>query len=249
MAEIRHLTKAPVIEAILGFQVDVSRPWDGQDVRAGLVAHFPDYPEIQEQRMLESHLSVVPGKPPESKIQLHPIGTYLLHRPDRTSAVQIRRDGFAFSQLQPYPGWDPFIEAALRQWQAFRGWFGVEEPYSVFVRFINRLSYPAEGFRLSHHFEHPPAPPEQSDWGFKLFREHHVYALKDDSFTIESIFSREPDGNSSRTAEFLLDLTISPSHPYAEMETSLKELLATMRSLKNTGFFSKLTENGLAPYL
>ena len=33
------------------------------------------------------------------------------------------------------------------------------------------------------------------------------------------------------------------------METRLDELLATMRSLKNTAFFSKFTEDGLAPYL
>ncbi len=249
MAEIRHLTQAPVIEAILGFQVDVSRPWDSQDVRAGLPEHFPDYPEIQEQRMLESQFSVVPGKPPESKIQLHPVEAYLLHRPDRTSAVQIRRDGFAFSQLQPYPGWELFIDAALAQWQIFRGWFGVEEPYTVFVRFINRVSYPTEGFRLRDHFENPPLPPDQTDWGFKLFREHHVYAPRDESFTIESVFSREADGTSSRTTEFLLDLTISPGHSFAELGTKLDDLLFQMRSLKNIAFFSKFTETGLRPYL
>ncbi|QJE95996.1 TIGR04255 family protein [Luteolibacter luteus] len=249
MAEIRHLAQAPVIEAILAFQADISSQWDSQDIRGGLPIHFPGFPEIQEQRTFEAALEIVQGEEPRPSFHTNPAGIFLLHKGDRTAAIQLRRDGFAFSQLMPYPGWDHFIAEALEQWSIFQKWLGVDEPYSVFVRFINRLSYPTEGFRLSHYFETPPAPPSGTGWGFKIFREHHFYCPPDGRYTIESVFSREQDGESPKTAEFLLDLTISPVYPFAELDADLDQLLGEMRVLKNQAFFSKLTEEALTPYL
>ena len=248
MAATRHLTKAPVIEAILGFQADASKAWDVEAVRLGLPTHFPVFPEVQEQRMFENQIWVAPGKEPESSTKVHPVEAFILRNSDLSAAAQIRRDGFAFSQLQPYPDWDVFVTAALEQWKIYAERLVVEAPFNVFIRFINRVSYPLDGFKLSKFFAKPPVPPMGSSWGFKFFREHHIYSPKDERFTVDSVFTRV-DPESLKSANFILDLTITPSKPLAETGDSVESLLPEMRSLKNEAFFSTFTENGLKPYL
>jgi len=224
MAIVRHLSRAPVIEAILGCQADASQNWDAGIVRAGLAQHFPNFPEVQEQRQFESQVVIGPGRDPEASTTVHPVEAFIIRRSDMTEAVQIRRDGFAFSQLQPYPGWDRFIANALGQWEAFRAWFGMDSPFSVFVRFINKVSYPADGFKLGTYFEDPPHSPPGTNWGFRGFREHHVYAPEGGRFTVESVFSRLSEGIEAQPIDFLLDLIIAPVQSLVETGEAIESI-------------------------
>lgn len=248
MAKIRHLNQAPVIEAILGFQADASRAWDADAVRACLSDRFSTFPVVQEQRTFENQISVAPGKDPETSTKVHPVEAFILGRSDQSAAVQVRRDGFAFSQLQPYPDWDQFIASALEQWAIFAECLGVEAPFSVFIRFINRVSYPVEGFKLSRYFEHPPLPPAGTDWGFRFFRDHRVYSPQSGDYLIDSALSTAGDSDAGKSVDFLLDLTISPLLSLAESGDSLERLLPEMRRLKNEVFFATFTEAGLESY-
>jgi uncharacterized protein (TIGR04255 family) len=248
MADHQHLNHAPVIEAILGFQADVSKGWDPDIVRAGLSTHYPDFPKIQEQRDFESKFTMSPGKDLESSATVHGVRGFILHRNDGSSAIQIRRDGFAFSHLQPYPDWHKFVSNAIDQWKISADWFGIDSPYSIFLRFINRLSYPIDDFKFSDYFENSPKPPIGTSWRFSSFREHHVYAPEGDRFLVESVFSRTGDPSPPKKVDFLLDLTIKPIKSLAESGDSIESLLPEMRKLKNSAFFAKFTERGLEPY-
>lgn len=248
MAEYTHLNNAPVEEAILIFQCDASKVWDTQDVRENLASHFPDFGGVQEQRSFQGNLVMRPGKAPESTTSVSAINAYIIHKHDRTAAVQIRRDGFGFSQLKPYPGWEQFIKDGLEYWKVYANWMRVSEPFNISIRFINRLSYPSENFKLLVYFENPPKKPENTDWRFSFFREHYSYVTPDKKFTINSIFSNEPAHIEAIKVDFFLDLTISLTASVPEVEEPLSDLLMEMRDLKNAAFFSKLTELGLEPY-
>lgn len=248
MAKIQHLNNAPVIEAILGFQADASKAWDVEAVRSGLADHFPDFTGVQEQRMFENQILLGPGKAPETRTTVHPVEALILRKADQTAAVQIRRDGFAFSQLQPYPDWDAFVASALAQWKVFGDWLEVDAPFNTFIRFINRVSYPLDGFKLADYFESPPLPPSGTDWAFQFFRDHHIHAPKGGRFLVDSVFSTAGLSDSGKAVDFLLDITISPSQSLAETGDSLDGLLPEMRKLKNDAYFSKFTEAGLDPY-
>jgi uncharacterized protein (TIGR04255 family) len=248
MAEIRHLNNAPVIEAILGFQADVSGNWVPERIREQLPERFPEFTQIQEQRRIESPVSVAPGREPEATTRLSPVDRFLVHRDDRTEAIQVKRDGFAFSQLQPYPGWDSFAEQALQQWAVFQDWMEVEEPFKLFTRFINRVRYPQGGFQLKTYFISPPESPPSTHWKFSHFREHHVYEPEDPGLQIESIFSSGGPVPGEESLEFSLDLIISPLRSLAESGESVDSLLPRLRDLKNRAFFAKFSEDGIAPY-
>jgi uncharacterized protein (TIGR04255 family) len=248
MAKIQHLNKAPVIEAILGFQADASHAWDVDAVRSLLADRFPDFPEMQEQRMFENQILLAPGKDPEASTKVHPVEAFIIRKADQSAAVQVRRDGFAFSQLQLYPDWDTFVNSALAEWKTYSELFGIEAPFSVFIRSINRVSYPLDGFKLSKYFENPPLPPSETNWPFRFFRDHRIYLPGNGNFQVDSIFSTAGATDSGKSVDFLLDLTISPLQSLAESGDSLDRLFPEMRGLKNEAFFSMFTETGLEPY-
>ena len=54
-----------MIEVIFGFRADGSKAWDVEAVKAGLADHFPNFPEVQEQRMFENQILLAPRKDPE----------------------------------------------------------------------------------------------------------------------------------------------------------------------------------------
>ena len=136
----------------------------------------------------------------------------------------------------------------MEQWKVFSEWLGIGAPFNVFIRFINRVSYPCEGFKLKEYFENPPKSPPGTSWAFRFFREHYVYSPEDGRFTVNSVFSPVGEVSPQKPFDFLLDLTISPSQSLAESGDSVESLFPGMRRLKNEAFFSKFTEMGLEPY-
>lgn len=121
--------------------------------------------------MFENQISLAPRKEPESSTNIHPVEGFILRNSKHAAAVQIRRDGFAFSKLEPHSNWDSFVSSAQEQWKVFAEWFEVDVPFNVFIRYIKRVLYPLDNFKLTNYFEHPPLPPSGTNWAFRFFRD------------------------------------------------------------------------------
>src|SRR5207253_4384748 len=81
-----------------------------------------------------------PNAPPAIGVRTH-IG-YTFTSSDGLQAFQSRLDGFTFSRLAPYNGWESFCSEARRLWNIYRE---VTQPQAVTraaVRYINRLDLP-----------------------------------------------------------------------------------------------------------
>lgn len=249
MAKERHLTNPPVIEAILVFQADVSRQWDPLAIRDALPIYFPAFSQVQEQREFENEVTVTADEAPRSKVTVSQTVAFILHTPDGKEAIQIRRDGFAFSTLQHYPGWDQFSKDAILHWNVFKNWLGVESAHMLFARFINRMFFPREGFRLSEYFNHTPKAKGGDGWGLKFFREHYLWVPPGNHFSVESIFSRGPQSDLlESTLAFDLELAVSPFRPLPESGETVESILPELRKLKNKVFFSKFKEKALKEF-
>lgn len=252
MGSFPNLKNPPIVEAVLAFQADASQAWDkrGVHLRDELLVKFPEFTQIQEQKVFASEISFAPGQEPSgwTASSSSPF-SYILHNSDRSAALQIRRDGFGFSLLNSYRTWEKFIDAALEYWDTYKQWMNISAPYNISVRFINLLSYPSEGFELDKYFRHAPKNLEGTEWEFAFFREHYEYVTKDHRFRISSVLSRQLRHPDDSNHHFLLDLGISPLNSLAEYEESIEELLNQMRGLKNKAFFAKLTETAIQPYL
>lgn len=100
MPAIRHLSKAPIHEAILGFTADISAFWQPQVIRKDLSSRFPGFSEVREQHTFTKEI-VFHGTSTEAT-DSHEIDAFIIQNNDTREALQIRRDGFAFSKLAPY---------------------------------------------------------------------------------------------------------------------------------------------------
>jgi uncharacterized protein (TIGR04255 family) len=249
MAKQEHLKNAPVIEAIFGIQADASKNWDAETVEPWLLQAFSDFPQIQEQRQFVNEISLAPGKKLKSNTSVRAVEAFLLRQDDGSSAIQVRRDGFSYSQLAPYPDWEKFVAAGLQNWEIYRDRFEVSSPHNVFVRFVSRVSYPkVENFRLSDYFVSSPSAPDGTDWTIASFRDNRVYFPHGSKFKIESNFWPTGTDKNQDVYSFILDLSVTPTQTLAESGETIDEILPHLRDLKNDAFFSKFTEQGIQPY-
>lgn len=161
---------------------------------------------------------------------------------------QARRDGYAFSKLAPYEDWSALVAGALAGWADYSAVLEPEELHAVAVRFINRVSFPLEEFKLARYFTTPPVPPPRLPWHFHGFVHQSIYGVPDSPCAVQVIIARAFDGLSPESVPFLIDIEVTLKEPLTALAKSLEDVLTEMRELKNQAFFHLLTEEALQSY-
>jgi uncharacterized protein (TIGR04255 family) len=248
MAETQHLTHAPITEALIQFQANAAERWDPERLRRDLGMAWPLHTNVQANRSLKVEVKHEHGKDPEQSVSFSP-PEGLVFRAEATSTVyQARRDGLVVSWLPPYIDWETFRGAALDAWDQFQRVANPEALHSVAVRYLNRLEFPLEGFRMKDYFTAPPAkPPEISDWNFHGFLHRTFFEVPDSFCAVLLSFSPTFEGAPEKVA-FLIDIEVRLKEPLSAIEFSKEEVLEQMRHLKNKTFFSMLTPAAVERY-
>ncbi len=161
---------------------------------------------------------------------------------------QARRDGYTFSRLAPYEDWAGLKAGAFAGWSEYKAVLEPDELHAVAVRFINRLSFPTEGFELVRYFTTPPSPPPGLPWRFHGFQHHTFYEVPDSPCVVKVIFVPAFDGPAMGAHSFIIDIEVSLKEPLSALTKGLDAVLAEMHDLKNKAFFHLLTKDGIEPY-
>jgi uncharacterized protein (TIGR04255 family) len=180
MPDPRHLNQPPIVEALVHFQANASRLWATQGAKELAKASFPHHPQIEEQHQLS--VQIQPGKAdPVQQIFQQLSNGFVMRSSDEPTVHQVRRDGYSYSRLPPYEGWEPFISAAKAGWQIYAHAFQPEELHSLALRFINRLDFPVDEFRQNREsfLTVAPPPPAGLNWGFGGFTHHYSSVVRD----------------------------------------------------------------------
>src|SRR2546427_401238 len=108
MARERHLTKAPITEALIDIRVKL--PADKQDLKLiktfaqEVQKQFPgQFPDEKELRDIQMMFEV--GPPPRQKTESSHVG-YRYDSKDGKRVIQTKLGGFTFSWLKPYENWE-----------------------------------------------------------------------------------------------------------------------------------------------
>jgi uncharacterized protein (TIGR04255 family) len=139
----------PIIEAILNIQVDP--PVEGATLANVVPAEPIRYTSKETLSTAGFTIDVANGI--QSSLR-EEIAGYRYLNESGTQAVQVRRDGFAFTQLVPYPtnGWDDWRQEAERLWKAY---LAVANPRTVVrlqVRYANRIRIPGTRMEPGEYF-------------------------------------------------------------------------------------------------
>ena len=141
VAEPLHLTKAPIVEALISIDFSPLSP--------EVVARFPlvleqlapryHQPKPLYQTTVQFHAQGT--EPPKQDTLLGAIG---FASEDGYYQVQLRPNSFLFSRLAPYESWDVFTVEAKAVWAVFQKIAVTLSPVSVGLRYVNKVSFPAD---------------------------------------------------------------------------------------------------------
>lgn len=249
MSKVRHLTRAPITEAVINFQVDASEHWRPTEVRSELSAQWPEFPEIQEIRPVQFKFTTVEGTIRQPEISFPPSEEgFMFLSP--AIVIQARRDGYAFIQRGSYIDWQHLQSGALAYWHNYQTVLRPPILHGINVRFVNRLEFALEEFRLSKYFTIPPGTPVGLDWKFHGFLQHVVYAPPNSPCAVAVITSPAFVTEPTRSVAFALDIDVMLKEPFSSLEgRSMESVLSEMHDLKNQAFFNLLTEEAIKHYI
>lgn len=158
MARQRHLTRAPIIEAIVDVRaslpagIEVSRL---ESVKEAIQADLPVAETLRDVAWTPRGDAATASRPDGDES----VRGFILRSEDGRRVAQFRRDGFAYHRLGPYPGWQPVVSEARRLLSAYLERVPEASMIRVSVRFVNRMDLRADERRLSARFAGLPAVP------------------------------------------------------------------------------------------
>ena len=154
--QTRHYAKAPIIEAIISFTVEMPEGFRVENAR-NFRESARSYSETGEERMVG--FPVVPFGP-TTQNDVTVISGIRFQSPDSRYLLACRDTSFALSRLAPYEDWETFRDETHRLWELYANRFDPIKVTGLSVRYINRI-------------EIPWSPGEEIDfrWYFRTFPE------------------------------------------------------------------------------
>jgi uncharacterized protein (TIGR04255 family) len=249
---IRHLVNPPIVEALVEIRgtwgVREVLPSTFESIKAELSA---DYPESETRLKLEARIEVA-----SSQVEIQRPSEFhgvFLKAPSSNRLVQLRVDGFAFSQLKPYRTGEALLEEALAIWKMYAEVVRPTAVTRIALRYINRLSLPfTHGDQFSRFLTAAPSSPEGAPQSVSEFFSRVVThpwpaetpVAPDGDETVAIITQKlAREGVSTMVTLDIDAFKVGPSlvHSIDGLRTELE----TLRKLKNEIFFALLTEEAL----
>ena len=248
MPAIFHLSRAPIVEALVNFQANASRLWNPERIRPAFATLWPEHAEFRELRSMKIEVAETPAGQLPPKVTFPPVEGFFFRSKTQPTVHQARRDGYTFSWLEPYKNWETLETEALAGWEDYKKVLEPEELHAVAVRFTNKVKFSAEGFTFVRYFTTPPVPPPGLPWGLHGFMHQSLYAVPDSSCVVKATIAPAFDGALPETFAFIVDIDITLKQSLPALERSVEVVLAEMHDLKNKAFFHLLTEEALQAY-
>jgi uncharacterized protein (TIGR04255 family) len=157
MNEFKQYLRAPILEAVLDIRVALQDDISLETLAKVGAEVDKFYPTRQERFQVESELTVG-AEVALASTRRSQLG-YIFLSIDERQSFQARKDGFTFSRLAPYTGWEAFSSEARKLWGLYRSVVSVDTIERLAVRYINRLDLP---FPLGDFKEYLRTVPEVS---------------------------------------------------------------------------------------
>lgn len=247
MAEIRHLTRAPISEALLDLRV---APRDGFRVegfnrlRTELSARFP---QVKELRSMRATFEVEGGGRIAQGIEDTGPQGLLLKSEDGRTIAQFRADGFTYNRLAPYTSWDELLPDALELWAQYRDIAGPSLLTRVAVRYINHLTFAFPIDDFTQYLTVPPELPPGAPKFLSSFLTRLVIEDLEQGITTNFVQALEP-GVDASAISVLIDIDAYKTQEQGFSDDQVRPTFEALRALKNRIFFGSITEETARRY-
>lgn len=237
-----HLSKAPVVEAVLELRCRVEKEWDEVHTTKRLKELLPEFTKVESLRTVKHEVAIEPGMAPvQNATDLGWVGV-VMKTEDEKQIVRFERDKFSFSQLAPYPGWNTFIERALKLWNVRAAETGQDEIARIGLRFINRIAAGGPNEDLQKVLVAAPVKPEGFPLPFGGFLHRDVFDVPGYDYAVLTTRTIQPvASDTAAVLGLIIDIDVFTTKPVTLTIEELRARLQEMRWLKNKTFFGSLT--------
>jgi uncharacterized protein (TIGR04255 family) len=162
MAEYRHLTNAPITEAVIDLQARLSTNFQVSSFLPLKQELYNHYPGFRQRRFISGGFGFERDRPIIKTAENSGVDGYIFTSEDNKCAVQFRKDGFTFSRLKPYTNWGNVYSEAMRLWGIYLDKAKPTAVTRVAVRFINLLQIPLPINDFTDYLTTPPGIPRET---------------------------------------------------------------------------------------
>lgn len=235
----RHLTHAPITEAIIDFQATLP-----EESSLDSFSHIHDlikenYPSVKPIHQNVLGFQINENESPRTTYDHTSIG-YRYESHDKTKIAQFKTNGFSFSRLEPYTTWEDMENDARTLWNYYVEATSPIAITRVATRYINVLKVPLPIENFDDFLTAAPRIPNGLPQGLISFLSRLV--VPDPSLDAIAIITQALEKIESDHAPIVIDIDAFINKHF-DVESNLYwECLKDLREYKNRVFFESITE-------
>ena len=239
MARIRHLSRAPIKEAIIDIQVVLPKAISTEDLDRGASVFKTDYPIKNELKQGKFDIRLDQEQALSTNLEQKHTG-FRYSSSDNTQVVQFRLNGFTFSRLEPYQTWSEMKQEAMRLWDIYVDTATPVKISRVATRYINVMRIPLPIVEFSDVLTASPQIPDDLPQGVSSFFSRVV--SQNHEINATAIVIQAFDTTDNNYAPIMLDIDVFANSEFAAEESGHWDCLDKLRGYKNDIFFKNITE-------
>jgi len=240
MAKQRHLTKAPIVEAIIDFRVKLPSDYNVENFLSLKKKLAKDYPKVEERLAFESGL-VVKDKQVEQILKDRGLQGYFFKSSDGKNVAQFRQDGFTFSRLSPYTDWQTISAQAKTLWELYVKVATPELITRLATRYINRMDLPLPMNDFRQYLTAPPTIPESLPQGVSHYLTRLTIRDRETDMVAHVIQALEKSSKPDHIA-IILDIDVFRQMDFGFTESGIWPTFEQLHDFKNRIFFGNIQE-------
>jgi len=247
VARPRHLSKAPITEAVIDLRVERAPELNFEVLGAMLRSADFGYYVKGPISTGSFEAKLTEGGKAEWTAASQPVG-FRLHSRDEKYVAQWQLEGFTLSRLQPYPDWVTFVAEARRIWDTYQDRVKPTRITRLATRFINELRLPlAPGGSFQDYLEElvelPKAVPQEVEAFLQRFQ------VRDVNLNARVVLTAAlADGRLDGKVPIIIDVDAIMERSLIPTDERLWEQLEQLHQLKNRVFFGVITEKTAEMY-
>lgn len=234
-----HLSKAPIIEAVIDLRAALAPTFNVEKLQEAHARIRSDYPEIKTQRSWMGQMMQTAGKPPKQAIRDLGVTGYSFTSADGKYVAQFQRDGFSFSRLAPYTSWEDVFGHAATLWKLFNELAQPVEVSRVAVRTINRILLPLPISDLPKFLTAPPLVPSGVPKELLSFLTQ-LLVIDRGTDIVCNVIQTVEQGPRETHIPVILDTDVYLERSFQPSDNALLEQFDALRHTKNLIFFRSL---------
>lgn len=238
MPDWQHFTNAPIEEALLDIQAELSSDVTLQDLANPSQILQEQFPRRRERMFLQGELELAFTEGSSNvRTSSGPDG-YLFASDDGKRIVQMRLDGFTYNRLRPYDSWSAFRAEAEHCWGIYKN---TARPVSIgrlALRYVNKLRIPVP-FELKDYLR--TGPEISVDLKLELEAIFVRVVSQFPEFDCIATITEATERVDAGILTLVFDVDVFKPGPFAMDEGNIWRTFENLREAKNKIFFESIT--------